>query len=109
MWQNAPEGTLGGGFVGVEGIRLTGLYGDWGRRGGGLFLGSVRQHRVSRSRRREEDGEAGVMKLGSVEGGFGFAVFGISIRTPLPKQHKLQKRLDGGGKDGRGSRCWRLL
>lgn len=62
MWQNAPEGTLGGGrglagvVVGVEEIRLTGLYGDWGVRGGGLFLGSARQHRVSRSRKREEDG-----------------------------------------------------
>lgn len=29
--------------------------------------------------------------------GVGFAVLGISIRTPMPKQHKLQKRLDRGG------------
>lgn len=58
MWQNAPKGTFGGagGSVGVEEIRLTGLCGDWGMRRGGLFLGSVRQHRVSRSSRREEDG-----------------------------------------------------
>lgn len=53
-WRGGGGST--GVVVGVEGIRLTGLYGDWGISGGGLFLGSVRQHRVSRSRRREEDG-----------------------------------------------------
>lgn len=42
--------------------------------------------------------------LGNVESArVRFAVLSISIRTQTPKQHKLEKRLDG--RDGRRAEC----